>query len=69
MDYILRPYVAISDDYVRALVYLVVMTVGSVFIESAVIGAMVKIYCRIEEKAENVRAGGRPFLSAPDRVA
>jgi len=68
LDYILRPYVAISDEFVRALVYYGVMTGGSILIESAV-GAIVKIYRRIEEKAGNVRAGGQPFLPAPDRAA
>lgn len=70
LDYILRPYVAISDEYLRALVYYGVMTGGSILIESAV-GAIVKTYRRIEEKAENVRAGGegRAFLPAPDRAA
>lgn len=70
LDFILRPYVSISDECVRALVYYGVMTGGSILIESLV-GAIVKTYRRIEEKAENVRAGGevRAFLPAPDRAA
>ena len=68
LDYILRPYVSISDEYVRALVYYGVMTGGSILIESAV-GAIVKTYRCIEEKAGNVRSGEQPFLPAPDRAA
>ena len=68
LDYILRPYVAISDEYVRALVYYGVMTGGSILIESAV-GAIVKTYRRIEGKAGNVRSGEQPFLPATDRAA
>ena len=52
LDYILRPYVAISDEYLRALVYYGVMTGGSILIESAA-GTITKIYCHIEEKTEN----------------
>lgn len=70
LDYILRPYVAISDEYLRALVYYGVMTGGSILIESAV-DAIVKTYRRIEEKAGNVRTvgQGRPFLPATDSAA